>query len=256
METKIILEDKSVKSVDLLVIDAHPDDAEISCGGTIAKLTSAGKTVAVVDCTRGEMGTRGNPDLRLHEAMNASKILKLSHRINLGMMDGFIEESPDSLYQIITYIRQFRPKMIMTHPAFDRHPDHEAVNSLVRNALFKSGLTKIHTELDGIGQEVYRTRKLFCFMGSYQFERKPDFYVDISDFNDAKMKAIEAFSSQVYVAGNENTNEPETKLSSPDFKEELVARARYFGGLIGTRYAEAFLSVEPLGIKNLNGLLD
>lgn len=251
MDAKIVFEDQSVTHVDVLVIDAHPDDAEICCGGALAKLTAEGGTVAVVDCTRGEMGTRGNPDLRMHEALNATKILGISHRINLGMMDGYIEESSDSLYQIITYIRRFRPKIILTHPPFERHPDHEAVNSLVRNALFKSGLTKIHTEYNGEVQDVYRTRKLFCFMQSYQFERKPDFYVDISNHADTKMKAIEAFSSQVFVAGNENTNEPKTRLSSLDFKEELVARARYFGGLIGVHYAEAFLSIEPIGMKSL-----
>ncbi len=92
-------------------------------------------------------------------------------------------------------------------------------------------------------------------MQSYQFERKPDFYIDISDHHDQKIRAIEAFSSQVYVVGNENTSEPTTKLSSPDFKEELIARARYFGGLIGVRYAEAYLSVEPLGICSFSNMM-
>ncbi|MEJ5244202.1 MAG: bacillithiol biosynthesis deacetylase BshB1 [Bacteroidota bacterium] len=255
METRIIYENAEVKTVDMLVIDAHPDDAEISAGGAIAKLTAAGKKVAIVDCTRGEMGTRGNPDLRLQESLEATKILKVSHRINLGMMDGFIDESPESLYRVISIIRRFKPKIILTHPPFERHPDHEAVHRLVRNALFKSGLTKIHTELNGEEQEIYRTRKIFCFMQSYQFERKPDFYIDISDFQEIKMRAIEAFASQVYVTGNENTNEPQTKLSSPEFKEELVARAKYFGSLIGVRYAEAYLSVEPVGISCLSNMI-
>lgn len=255
METKVIYEEPEVETVDLLVIDAHPDDAEISAGGTIAKFIASGRKVAIVDCTRGEMGTRGNPDLRLHESLQATKILKVSHRINLGMMDGFIDESPESLYRVISIIRRFRPKIILTHPPFERHPDHEAVHRLVRNALFKSGLTKIHTEINGEEQEIYRTRKLFCFMQSYQFERKPDFYVDISNFHDIKMQAIDAFASQVYVTGNENTNEPQTKLSSPEFKEELVARARYFGSLIGVRYAEAYLSVEPVGVQCLSHLI-
>lgn len=254
METKIIFEDPEVKTVDLLVIDAHPDDAEISAGGAIARMTASGKKVAIVDCTRGEMGTRGNPDLRLQESLEATKILNVSHRINLGMMDGFIDESPESLYRVISIFRRFKPKIILTHPPFERHPDHEAVHRLVRNALFKSGLTKIHTELNGEEQEIYRTRKIFCFMQSYQFERKPDFYVDITDVHDIKMRAIEAFASQVYVTGNENTNEQQTKLSSPEFKEELIARAKYFGSLIGVRYAEAYLSVEPVGVGCLSYL--
>lgn len=255
METKVIHCDESVENVDLLVIDAHPDDAEICCGGTIAKLTKEGGTVAIIDCTRGEMGTRGNPDLRLHEAINATKILGIHHRINLGMMDGFIEESPEYLYEIIKYIRKFRPKIIITHPPFERHPDHEAVHKLVRNALFKSGLKKIHTEIGGEAQDVYRTRKIFCFMQSYPFESHPDFYVDISNYQDIKIKAIEAFSSQVYVEGKDNAGEAPTKLSSLDFREELIARGRYFGGLIGTKYAEAFLSVEPIGMRSLSCML-
>lgn len=255
METKIIYEDASVENVDMLVIDAHPDDAEITCGGAIARLTAEGGKVAVIDCTRGEMGTRGNPDLRLHESLAATKILGISHRINLGMMDGFIDENPESLYQVITYIRKFKPKMIVTHPPFERHPDHEAVNRLVRNAIFKSGLTKIHTEINGEQQDIYRIRKLYCFMQSYQFERKPDFYIDISDYNEQKIKAIEAFSSQVYVPGYNSESEPKTKLSSPEFKEELIARARYFGGLIGVRYAEAFISIEPFGFRSFSSLL-
>ncbi len=255
MEPRIIFEDNAVRLVDILVIDAHPDDAEICCGGSIAKITNEGGTVGVIDCTRGEMGTRGNPDLRLHEALNATKILGISHRINLGMVDGFIEESPDALYQIITYIRRFRPKIIITHPAFERHPDHEAVHKLVRNAIFKSGLKKIHTEFEDEVQDVYRTRKIFCFMQSYQFDKKADFFVDISEYSDVKMKAIEAFSSQVFVEGNDLPDEPKTRLSTPDFKEELVARSRYFGGLVGVQHAEAYQTVEPLALRSLSAVL-
>lgn len=250
----------SVKTImpicDAMVIGAHPDDAELCCGGTIAKLTKEGKNVVLVDLTRGEMGTRGNPELRAQEAKLAAEILGVKERVNLSMRDGYINDSPEALIELITVIRKYRPKMIITHPHFERHPDHEASHKLVRNALFKSGLAKIHTEENGVAQNTFRTRKIYCFMQSYQFDRKPDFYVDISDVHDIKLDAVKAFSSQVFVPGYEGVEEKPTRLSSPEFMEELIARSRYFGGVIGTSYAEAFLSVEPLGLNSLSRLID
>lgn len=252
-----MIANKNDDSVDLLVIGAHPDDAEICCGGTIAKFTREGRSVALLDCTRGEMGTRGGPDLRSQEAENAANILGVKHRINLDMRDGYINETPESLVEVITNIRRFRPKVIITHPAFERHPDHEAVNKLVRNALFKSGLSKIHTEFNGESQATYRTRKIYCFMQSYEFQTKANFYVDVSDVHEIKMDSIKAYSSQVFVPGvSEGIKDPKTRLSSPEFMEELESRGRYFGGLIGCRYAEAFLTVEPLAIRNIAGIVD
>lgn len=241
--------------IDALVIGAHPDDAELCCGGAIAKMTKQGKRVVLVDCTRGEMGTRGTPELREEEAKSAGDILKVEDRICLDMNDGYIDINKENLFKIIRIIRKYRPKIILTHPAFERHPDHEATNRLVRNALFKSGLKKIETEFDGVLQDVFRTRKIYSFMQSYQFERKPDFYIDISDVHDIKMRAIEAFSSQVYVPGNDTSDYPKTRLSSPEFMQELTARARYFGGLIGCEYAEAYLTVEPLALDSFSDLM-
>lgn len=232
---------EKTNNVDVLAICAHPDDAELCCGGTLAKLTREGKKVVIADCTRGEMGTRGTPEIRAEEARRASEILGITERVNLNMRDGYISDIPENLIDMIELIRHYRPKVIITHPPFERHPDHEAVHKLVRNALFKSGLAKIHTERDGVAQATFRTRRIFCFMQSYQFHRKPDFYVDVSDVHDIKIEAIEAFSSQVFVPGFDGTNEMPTRLASPEFREELVARARYFGGVIGAKYAEAFI---------------
>ena len=240
---------------DCMVIGAHPDDAELCCAGTIAKLTSEGKSVVLVDCTRGEMGTRGTPELRKKEAIEAAKILGVSDRVNLEMQDGNIEHSIENILKLIQVIRSFRPKMILTHPWFERHPDHEHLHLLFRDAMFKCGLKKIETEYNGEKQEVYRTRKIYCFQQSYPFPRNPDFYVDVSDVHDVKMKAIEAFASQVYTPGKYE-QEAKTRLASKDFMEELVARSRYYGGLTGVKHAEAFLSLEPVSLKSLSRLID
>jgi bacillithiol biosynthesis deacetylase BshB1 len=246
--------DQFTGDYDCMVIGAHPDDAELCAAGTIAKLTSEGKKVVLVDCTRGEMGTRGTPELREKEAIDAAKILGVSDRINLDMQDGFIKINEETLYKMVSVIRRFRPKIILIHPWFERHPDHENTHRLFRDAMFKCGLRKFVTEYEGKIQDNYRTRRIYSYMQAYQFPKPPDFFVDISDVHDIKLEAIKAFSSQVFVDGK-YTQEPQTRLSSPEFMEELIARARYLGGLCGVKYAEAFLNVEPLLISSLSKLI-
>lgn len=246
--------DQFVGDYDCMVIGAHPDDAELCCGGTIAKLSKEGKRVVLVDLTRGEMGTRGNPELREREAIEAGKILGVSERVNLDMRDGFIRNDEESIYKVVSVVRKYRPKMILMHPWFERHPDHENTHYLVRDSLFKCGLRRFETLDKGKPQDVYRTRRIFCYMQAYQFPKPADFFVDISDVHDVKIEAIRAFSSQVFVEGKYE-NEPRTRLSSPAFMEEIQARARYFGGLNGVKYAEGFLSVEPVILDSLSRLL-
>ncbi len=239
---------------DCMVIGAHPDDAELCCGGTIAKLTKDKRKVVIVDCTEGEMGTRGTPEIRKQEAIAASNILGVSERINLGMRDGFINISEGNLFKIVQAIRHYRPKIILIHPYFERHPDHENLHRLFRDAMFKCGLKKFATDWEGQQQEIFRTRKIFCYQQAYQFPRNPDFFVDISDVIEIKLEAIRAFSSQVYVEGKYQKEAP-TRLASPEFMEELTARSRYYGGLCGVKHAEAFLSIESLLLGNLSALL-
>ena len=246
--------DQHTSDYDCMVIGAHPDDAELCCGGTIAKLTKDNKKVVLVDCTEGEMGTRGTNQIRLKEARIAAKILGVEDRINLGMRDGFIRTSEENLYKMVQVIRRFRPKIILMHPWFERHPDHENVHNLVRDSLFKCGLKKYVTEYDNKEQSIFRTRKVFCYQQAYQLPKLPDFFVDISDVHDIKLDAIRAFSSQVFVPG-QYENEPKTRLASPEFMEELESRARYYGGLCGVKYAEAFVTVEPIILSNLSNLI-
>lgn len=238
-----------------MVIGAHPDDAELTCGGVLAKLADEGKKVVIVDCTPGEMGTRGTPEIRAKEAARASEIIGADERVNLGMRDGFIRIDEESIRKVVHVIRKYRPKIILTHPAYERHPDHENVNKLVRDALFKVGLKKFETFADGMPQDTLRVRNVFMFMNSYQFVKPPDLIIDISRYWRKKLEAIEAFESQVHIPGKYQTEAP-TSLSSPDFLDALEARARYFGSLIGVKYAEAFLSVEPIALSSLSKFID
>lgn len=237
---------------DILVIAAHPDDAELTCGGSIIKAVKEGKTVAVADCTRGELGTRGTPALRQQEAADAAAILGISERVNVGIEDGNIAVTTDNVKKIVQVIRHFQPSMILFPGERDRHIDHEDVHALVRKAIFQSGLPKVETHGgDGV-QEVWRPQKTLCYMQTYEFP--VDVYLDISDEFEQKIAAMRAYSSQFYVPGMES-DEPTTFISGANFMEFIEARARYFGGKIGVRYAEAFASVEPIGLPSLSALL-
>ncbi len=243
------------RKTDVLVIATHPDDGELCCGGTIAKLTGEGRSVVVADCTRGELGSRGTVETRRQEADRASAVLNLSERVNLGMPDGNIKVDEDNVRKIIKTIRMFKPTLLLLPGPSDRHTDHEDVHSLVRKAVFQSGLPKIVTEENGSRQEPFRPQRLLCYMQTYEFP--VDFYVNITDEFPRKLEAIRAYSTQFHVENHEQATEAyETFISRPEFLDFIEARARYFGAKIGVRYAEAFASVEPLGLKSLSVLLE
>lgn len=236
----------------VLVLTAHPDDAEFTCSGVIAELTKKGFSVAICDATRGELGSRGTPETRAAEAVRASEILGVAERWNLDIPDGNITISDENIRKVIVALRHFRPELVLMPPEFERHLDHENMHRLVRTAAFQSGLVKIQTTYHGVSQQVHRPKRMLTYMQTYDFE--PDFYVDISSTFEEKMASARAFMSQVTSAGNDDT-EPQTFLSRPEFLEFLEARARYFGEKIGVRYAEAFRSVEPVGLKSLDVFL-
>lgn len=243
------------QTTDVIAFGAHPDDVELAAGGTVAKLILEGKKVVIVDMTKGELGTRGTDEIRLKEAQASAKILGVETRINLELPDGLLKENDESVLKTIEILRRFRPKAVIMTPSFDRHPDHEAANRIVRTAMFKSGLVKIETQLNGELQERFRIRKMYCFMMSYDFVKRSDFYVDITETFETKMNAIKSYTSQVYVPGVSDPGGLVTRLSRPEFIDELEARAIYFGTQIGVRYAEPFYTVEPLGIESLSKLL-
>jgi bacillithiol biosynthesis deacetylase BshB1 len=240
--------------VDMLVIAAHPDDAELSCGGVVAQMTAEGKRVAIVECTQGEMGSRGTPDIRRVEAAEAARILNLTERWNMHIPDGAIDASPENVAKVVAALRYFRPNILLFPPEFERHHDHENAHRLVRTAYFQSGLSKLQIEVFGQSLATYRPKRLFTYMQTYEFE--PDFYVDVSAHFETKLQSYYAHASQVFVPGAvQNQNEPQTLISSPEFLEYLKARARHFGGKIGVEYAEGFTSVEPLGFRSMSAML-
>lgn len=227
--------------LDVLVFAAHPDDAELAMGGTIAKMTSAGLKVGIVDLSQGELGTRGSAATRKLEAEESSKILKLASRENLGLRDGSLKPNDEYLKKVITKIRKHHPKIIFAPYFNDRHPDHIGTSQLVKEAMFFSGLAKISTEDNDRIQMPYRPEKLFYFMQTYEF--KPSFIVDISATFKTKMEAIYAFGTQFH---NPESKEPETFISQPTFLKFLESRAQSFGFKIGKEYGEPFFCEEEI----------
>lgn len=227
--------------LDVVVFAAHPDDAELSMGGTIAKLANAGIKVGIVDLTKGELGTRGSSDTRKIEAQQASEILKIMQRDNLGLRDGSLKFNEEYLSQIIIKIRRYQPQLVFAPYFNDRHPDHIGASQLVKEAFFFSGLPKIVTEDNSKIQQPFRPEKLFYYMQTYEFE--PTFIVDITDTFEIKMKAINAFDSQFH---NQESKEPETFISQPSFLKNLEARAKIFGFKIGKEYGEPFYCEEKI----------
>jgi LmbE family N-acetylglucosaminyl deacetylase len=171
------------------------------------------------------------------------------------MPDGSIMHTDDNIMRVVESIRAHRPHLLLIPPPFERHPDHEAVHRLARAAAFKAGLAKVSTFRDGVEQQPHRPHRMLCFMQQYDFPRNPDIYVDITASFQAKMDSIKAFSSQFYLPDLYESDEPSTFLTRPEFLHEIEARAMYFGSRIGTKYAEAFLAVEPLAVSSLSSLL-
>ena len=240
---------------DVLVICAHPDDAELSCAGTIKKLTNEGRRVVFVECTRAELGTRGTPEIRETEAASAATILGVHAREQLGIPDGGVENTLENVHKLVVAIRAWKPTLMLIPSEYERHPDHEAVHAISRRAAFLSGLMKITTSRGGVEQAPHRPRRMLCYQQFYDFPGGPDLFVDVTETFGDKMNAIRAFSSQFHVPEHYTSNEPETLLSNPEFLLTIEARERYYGSRIGVTYAEGFKTVEPLGLSSLSQLL-
>lgn len=236
--------------VDIVAFGAHPDDVELGCGGTLAKLIAEGKKVAIVDLTKGELGTRGTEMTRKKEAEDAKNILGVHFRENLHMKDGFLVNSQDYQMRIVEMIRKYQPEIIFANAIDDRHPDHAKGAKLVADACFLSGLVKIETELEGSRQEVWRPKHIFNYIQWKHIE--PDFVVDISDFMSHKIDACLAYQTQFY---NPESKEPLTPIATKDFLESLTYRAQDLGRLSGVQYAEGFTTEKLMAFKNFDGLV-
>lgn len=235
--------------LDILAFGAHPDDVELGCGGTIAKEIANGKKIGIIDLTRGELGTRGDSQTRDKESSDASKILGLEIRENLGFRDGFFINDEIHQLEIIKMIRKYKPEIVLCNAQDDRHIDHPKGAELVSDSCFLSGLTKIITELNGYNQTEWRPKNVYHYI---QWKNSsPDFLIDISGFIEKKLQAIQAYSSQFF---DPNSNEPETLISNKNFISNVINRSADLGRLINVEHAEGFTSKKSIGINRLNDL--
>ena len=240
-------------TMDVCAFGAHPDDIELSAGGTISAMTSAGKRVALVDLTLGELGTRGTSSTRAVEAADAAAILNVVHRENLDLGDGFFEVDRLSLVKVIEVLRRLRPKVVLANAKSDRHPDHGRGSALLERACFLSGLSKIETmdKASGEQQLPWRPQSLYFYIQDRW--RTPDVLVDISEFEEMKYAAIAAYKTQFYSGPDDDA--PVTPISSLDFLEHLKGRDAAMGRAGGVRRAEGFETARPPVVKDLFGLL-
>ncbi len=236
--------------LDILAIGAHPDDVELGCGATIAKEISLGKKVGILDLTRGELGTRGSAGIRDDEASVAANIFGVVVRENLNFADGFFVNDKKHQLEVIKILRKYQPEIVLCNAIDDRHIDHSKGSNLVSNACFLSGLRKVKTEIEGVGQDFWRPKHVYHYIQWKNID--PDFVVDVSGFMDIKMKAVLAYGSQFF---DPNSKEPSSPISSQNFLESIRYRAQDLGRLIGTEYAEGFTVERFVAVKKLDDLI-
>ncbi len=228
-------------NLDALAFGAHADDVELACGGTLIKLGALGHRTGAVALTRGEMGTRGTPEIRAREFDRAAEIMGLAAHAMLDIPDARIEASWENKLKIIAVIRAHRPRIVFAPYWVERHPDHEQASRLVRESAYLAGLQKIDT-----GQEAFRPFRVLYYQSRYEFT--PSFVVDISAYHDGKMSAVLAYQSQFYHRLEQG--EPETILSRPEFLDAIETRDRRYGAQIGAKYGEPFVVREPLAVDD------
>ena len=236
-----------MSQVDILAIFAHPDDVELTVGGTMLKMKSLGYRTGALDVTKGEMGTRGTVDGRAKEAVEAAKILNLDLRENLELADGHVFVDDVSREKMVRVLRRLKPKVVLTHQLGDPHPDHDHIAQLVRESARLSSMKNYDPES---GDEKIAVPRVAHNI--FSRHAQISFVVDISEFLEEKMVAIRAHASQFYDA---NSTEPETRLTDKRFLDELENRSRYFGSLIGVEAGEPFYVREALNIADPIDLL-
>ena len=239
--------------LDILAIGVHPDDVELGCSGTIINELKLGKRVGILDLTQGELGTRGTIETRYAEAAAAAKIMGVEVRENLKMRDGFFRNDEEHQLKLIAAIRKYQPEIVLANVLHDRHPDHGRAGHLIADACFLSGLAKIVTTDENKNQqERWRPKYILHYIQDWYHE--PDLLIDISNVFEQRMKAIEAYSTQFYssASGEEGV---QTYISTPDFLDSVIARARMLGKRIGVKFAEGFITEKKIGIRNIDSLI-
>jgi N-acetylglucosamine malate deacetylase 1 len=237
----------SLLQLDVLAIGAHPDDVELSAGGTLINLARQGYRTGVLDLTRGEAGTRGTPEIRAAESRQAAAAMGIIVRENLDLGDTHIWANEESRVKLVRALRRLRPRVVFTQYWDDPHPDHAHASQLVREAAHVAGLVNYDA---GAGQERWRPAAVAYFL----FPRgvAPTFIVDISEARERKWEAIRAHASQFH---NPRSTQPQSRVSTEAFLREMDARDRYFGALIGAEYGEAFFVREVLNVPDPVALL-
>jgi bacillithiol biosynthesis deacetylase BshB1 len=223
------------ETVEILAVGAHPDDVELGCGGTLALLARQGRSVGILDLTRGEAGTRGTPETRAAEAAESARILGARFRDGLDLGDGNLRTDRAAELEVVEVIRRRRPRLVFAPLPNDRHPDHVRAGRLVTDAAFYAGLRALET-----GRPPHRPQQVVYFPSTFLAE--PTFLVDVTAFLETKLEAVRAFRSQFF---DPSSKEPETFISSPEFLEGVTARARSFGRLANVGAAEGFVSPRP-----------
>lgn len=226
---------------DILAFGAHPDDVELGCGGTLARMTALGYRAGIVDLTEGEMGTRGTVAERYAEAEDARALLGAATRDNLQLPDGGIRLTGEARDRVVDVLRRYRPALVFAPYPSDRHPDHEHASRLVVEAAFYAGVAKIPPA----GRPAHRPLRVIHYPMTEDFT--PAFLVDISDYFETKTAALKAHRSQFF---NPEYEGAQTFISSPEYWEYLEVRARYWGFRAGVRYAEPFWVKEPLRVDD------
>jgi len=237
--------------IDILAFGAHPDDVELGCAGTIALSVSQGKSVAIIDLTEGELGTRGSADLRKQEAKKAAALLQVTRRENLAFKDGFFVNDSTHQLKVIQKIREYKPEIVLCNAVRDRHIDHAKGNQLVNDSCFLSGLVKIET-LDAKGQPQQAWRPKLVLEYIQWDDISPNIVLDITGFLEHKMEAVKAYTSQFF---DPNSKEKDTPISNKNFLESVEYRAKNFGRLIGTEAGEGFTSRQLLSVDSLETLI-
>jgi N-acetylglucosamine malate deacetylase 1 len=237
--------------LDILAFASHPDDIELGCAGTLIAHIAQGKKVGIIDLTRGELGTRGTPESRIKESEEASKIMGISARENLGFADAFFINDKEHQLRVIEKIRKYKPELVIMNAIHDRHPDHGKGSTLVSEACFKAGLKMIKT-IDEAGEEQSAWRPTAVYHYIQDRFITPDVVVDVTPYWEIKMETIRAFKSQFY---NPDDTSPNTYISSPEFLDFIEARAKEMGHSIGVTYGEGFTKERNIGVKSLFDLI-
>ncbi|MEO7102719.1 MAG: bacillithiol biosynthesis deacetylase BshB1 [Gemmatimonadaceae bacterium] len=228
--------------VDILAIAAHRDDVELTCGGTLIKSGRLGRTTAIIDLTAGETGTRGSAELRGRESDAASKILGVRERVNLGLPDAGLLNTPETRALLAVVIRRLRPKIVIAPPLKGRHPDHIIAAQLIRDACFVAGLAKIVPEVPA-----FRPRKILHALAFREDYIKPTFVVDISDVFEDKLRAVQCYASQFDGA----TQAGEVYPTGEPLYDVVRHQSAHYGSLIRARFGEPFYTTETMRVDDV-----